>query len=210
MNVSKSNQNSKIMKTKIFSLVIITALFSTLYSNAQSTPEPPTPPSTTNYSSSSSSHSIIVEDDNNDQNSSVSISISDDSYKFRARYDSVKNEGVKAILLKQLGNNQLKISGNSYLWTNEKGGEDIFECKLNKGNLKIFVDKASVSDSFYNKIVELGKDLKYYISGSSREKEEAKNAEEAKRELERAERELVRAKRELERAERKAKEAREN
>jgi len=213
MNVSKSNQ--KIMKTKTLNkttaLFAVVALFSALHGNAQATPNAPTPPTTTSISTSSNSHSITVENNDDVQNnSSVSVSISDDSYKFRARFDNSKNEGIKTLLLKKLGTDNLKINGNTYLWTNQKDGNDVFECKLNKGTLKIYMDKVSTSDAFQNKIVDLGKDLKYYISGKNRSREEAKNAEQAKRDIEKAERDLERAKDELKRAEQAAKKAKEN
>lgn len=207
MTVSKSNQKS-------ISLMVIAVLLSAFSSIAQTSiepPTPPTPPKTISVTTSSnSSHSIVVKNDDDQHSSSVSVSISDESYKFRARYNNSKNEGIKAILLEKLGKDNLKISGNTYLWTDPKGGDDVFECKLNKGSLKIYMNKESTSDSFQNKVVELGKDIKYYINGSSREKEEAKTAEQAKRELEKAEKELERAKQELKRAEREAKRAKGN
>ena len=131
----------------------------------------------------------------------VSVSISDDEYKFRARYHQSKNEGVKAILKDQLGKNHLKVSGNTYRWTDGENSDNVFSCKLSKGQLRIYLDTDIASEAFTEKIKTLGKDLKYYISGTNAKKEMSK----AQRELERAERELARAKREAERAARQAK-----
>ncbi len=208
MNFKKSKNvdlSIKIVDVKrTISLMLVTALFSTLSLNAQTVPDPPKPPKTT--SSSSSSHSISVDnDDDQEHSSSVSISVSDDSYKFRASYHKSKNEGVKAMLLNQLGKENLTIKGNTYLWTGDQSGNEVFECKLTKGHLRMYVDTEAVSNGFMEKINKLGNDLKYFISGTDPKKEEAKNAEHAKRELERAEIELERAKRELERVERDAK-----
>ncbi|QNK76748.1 hypothetical protein H7F37_11515 [Winogradskyella sp. PAMC22761] len=183
----------KILNKKIGFLVVAT-LFSAIQGQSQTAPNPPTPPTTMSVSTNIS-RSISVEENNDVQHSSsISVSNSDDTYKFRARYDNSKNEGIKALVLKQLGKDNLLISGKTYLWTIEKDNNKTFECKLNKGNIKIFVNKNKVSHSFQNKIIKLGKDLKNYISGTDRDKEEAKqNLEKAKRELEKAQQELERA-----------------
>lgn len=187
-------------------LMLVTALFSTFSLNAQITPEPPTPPTT--KSSSGTSYSISIDnDDDIKHNSSVSISKSDDSYKFKASYHKSKNEGVKALLLDKLGKSNLIVKGNTYLWSDSQSGDEVFECKSTKGHLRMYVDTEVASKVFVEKINTLGNKLKYYISGSDAKKEEAKSAERAKRELERAEREVARAKRELARAEREAKRA---
>ena len=64
------------------------------------------------------------------------------------------------------------------------------------------VDTDAVSNGFMGKINKLGNELKYFISGTDQKKEEAKNADHAKRELESAKRELELAKQELERVKR--------
>ena len=208
MNFKKSknvNRSIRIVDAKRpICLMLVMALFSTLGLNAQSTPEPPKPPKTKS-SSSSTSYSIEIDTDDDQHNSSVSISISDDSYKFRASYHKSKNEGVKAMLLNQLNKENLSINGNTYLWVDGQSGDDVFECKLTKGHLRMYVDTQVASKGFIEKINKLGNDLKYFISGTDPKKEEARTAAKAKREIERAERELARAKRELARAEREAK-----
>jgi hypothetical protein len=208
MNFKKSknvNRSIRIVDVKrTICLMLVMALFSTLSLNAQSTPEPPKHPKTKS-SSSSTSYSIEVDTDDDQHNSSVSISISDDSYKFRASYHKSKNEGVKAMLLNQLDKENLSINGNTYLWVDGQSGDDVFECKLTKGHLRMYVDTQVASKGFIEKINKLGNDLKYFISGTDPKKEEARTAAKAKREIERAERELARAKRELARAEREAK-----
>jgi len=213
MNFKKSKHVQDSIKIvavkKRVCLLLAVALFSTFSINAQTTPEPPTPPSTiTNSSSSStSSYSMEVDTDDEKQNSSVSISISNASYKFRASYHKSKNQGVKVMLLNELGKSNLTVKGNTYLWSDSKDADEIFECKLTKGHLKMYLDTEVASKAFVEKINALGKKLKYYISGSDAKKEEAKSAERAKRDLERAEREVAKAKRELERAEREVKRA---
>jgi len=204
---SKNGQDSiKINLIKRpFSLVLTMALVASLSSNAQSTPEPPEPP-TVSKTTSSKSYSVTVEnDDNQSHNSSISVSVSEDTYKFRASYHKSKNEGVKTILLDHLGKDQLKINGNTYLWTDNN--DDVFECKLTKGHLKIYVDTEVASKDFTAKIKTMGDQLKQYISGSN---DKARSLAEAKRRLERAERELVKAKREAERAAKEAKHATKN
>nr|WP_321232995.1 hypothetical protein [uncultured Psychroserpens sp.] len=208
MNFSKSKdrQNSiRIIDVKKgLSLAILFAFLSVFTTNAQSTPEPPETPKTT--TTKGTSYSISIDnDDDVASNSSVSISISDDSYKFRASYHKSKNDGVKSILLKTLGKSNLNINGNTYLWSDNQNGDEVFECKLTKGHLRMYLDTEVASKGFLDKINTLGNDLKYYISGTDRKKEEAKKAERAQRDLERAQRDLERAKRDLERAKRNAK-----
>jgi len=209
MNFKKSNNvegSIRIVDVKrALTLALIISLSFNL--NAQTTPEPPKPPKTT----TGTSYSISIDnDDDQTSNSSVSISISDDSYKFRASYHKSKNESVKAILLNELGKGNLSVKGNTYLWTNSKNSNEIFECKLTKGHLRMFLDTEIASKAFTEKINRLGNELKYLISGTSAEKETEKAEARAQRELERAERELARAKREAERAAREAKRASKN
>ncbi len=210
MNYKKSKnvgQSIRIVDVKrTVCLMLVATFFSTFSLNAQTVPDPPKPPKTT--SSSSTSYSISIDnDDDQEHNSSVSISVSDDHYKFRASYHDSKNEGVKAILLDQLGKSKLTKNGNTYLWSDNQNGNKVFECKLTKGHLRMYVDIEAASKGFIEKINKLGNDLKYFISGTDPKKEKIKASEKAKREMERAERELERAKRELERAEREAKRA---
>ncbi|MBC2843785.1 hypothetical protein [Winogradskyella flava] len=189
-------------------LMLVTALFSTFGLNAQTTPKPPTPPNS--KTSTSKSYAIEIDTDDEEHNSSVSISISDDSYKFKASYHKSKNNGVKTILLNQLGKSNLNVNGNTYLWSNNQSGNEVFECKLTNGRLRMYVDTEVASKSFVEKINKLGNNLKYYISGTDAKKESEKAAAKAKRELERAERELERAKREAERTAREAKRTEKN
>ena len=206
-----AGQNIRIVDVKTtICLMLVVALFSTFNLNAQTVPEPPKPPKTNSVSSSTSTYAVEVNTDDNHYNSSVSISVSDDSYKFRASYHKSKNDGVKAMLLDQLGKDNLKVKGNTYVWIDSQSGGDVFECKLTNGHLKMFVDTEATSKIFADKMNTLGTKLKYYISGSDAKKEEAKTTERAKRELERAERELERAKREMARAEGDAKRAGKN
>nr|WP_321245321.1 hypothetical protein [uncultured Psychroserpens sp.] len=208
MNFSKSKNRQDSIKIidvkKGLSLAIVFAFLSVYGLNAQSAPEPPTPPKTTTTNGTSYSISIDNDDDET-SNSSVSISISDDTYKFRSSFHKSKNAGVKTMLLKTLGKTNLKINGNTYLWSDSKSGDEVFECKLTKGHLRMHLDTDVASKGFLNKIQELGNDLKYYISGTDRKKEDAKKTEHAQRDLERAQRDLERAQRDLERAKRNTK-----
>jgi len=208
MNFSKSKDKKDSIRIitikKGLSLAIIFALLSVPTVFAQSVPEPPTPPKTT----SGTSYSISIDnDDDQTSNSSVSISISNDTYKFRASFHKSKNNGVKTMLIEDLGKTNLKVNGNTYLWSDSKSGDEVFECKLTKGHLRMYLDTELASQGFLNKVQNLGNNLKYYISGTDRKKEEAKKAERAQRDLERAQRDLERAKRDLERAKRDAERA---
>ncbi len=205
---SKNGQESIRINTpkRTFFLAFTIALFSTLGLSAQTTPETPTPPETPK-TSSSKSYSVSVEnDDSVRHNSSVSISMSDESYKFRARFHNSKTEGLKRMIIESLGEENLNVKGNTLLWTDEKNGEELFECKLSNGQLRIYLDTELASKDFIDSIQILGEELKQYISGSS-SKDASKELAKAERELARAERELARAKREAKRAVREAKHA---
>lgn len=146
--------------------------------NAQTTPEPPRAPKT--YSSSHSS--------------SVSISKSDDDYRFKARFHKSRYEALKNLLIEELGTKDLKKDGTSFSW-NAKG--DSFTCDLSKTKLRMYLDYNSSNSAFINKIEELGNQLKYAISGGNAE-DDVKSAQE---EISRAEAEVARARAELRRAE---------
>ena len=213
MNFSKSKDRQNSIRIidlkKGICLASIVALLSINNLNAQTTPEPPTPPKTTK--TSGTSYSISIDNDNDEtSNSSISVKTTDDYYKFRASFHKSKNDAVKNKLINTLGRHHLEVNGNTYLWTNSKNNDEVFECKLTKGHLRISLDTEVASDAFTQKVIAMGKDLKYLISGTDRKEEEAKQAERARREIERAQRDLERAKRDLERAERNAKRSKGN
>lgn len=204
---NSKHQNIKITNLRIIlSSVMISLLCGVMQVNAQSAPEPPQTPPTPN--STSSSYSISV-DHNDDKvtNSSVSISKTNDFYKFRARFHESLNENVKTLILKSLGKTNLDVKGNTYLWRTNENGNEVFECKLSKGQLRMSLDKELAYNELHEKIQALGLELKYFISGTSKDDEDAKTTARARRDLEKAERELEQAKRELARAEREAKQA---
>ena len=119
--------------------------------NAQTAaPEPPKTPTT--YSSTHSS--------------SVSISKTDDDYRFKARFHKSRYKAVKTVLLKELGNDGLSKSGKSFQWSH---GDDNFTCKLSGTSLKIYLNYGSNNDTFISHIEELGTRLKYAISGGNPE-----------------------------------------
>jgi len=185
------------MKTIIVTIAI--SLFSLIHTFGQT---PPTPPSTHTTTSSSSSYSFTYDTDEKDSNSSISIKNNNDVYRFKASFNKSKTSSIKKMLLNHLGKKGLKITGKTYVWIKNNDGEEIFECKLTNGRLRVFVDKEYVSDKFYKEIEELGATLKDEISGHDSKAEAKERAEKA---LARAKKELERAKRDLERAKRSVK-----
>jgi len=186
------------------SIVTITVLlFSILIASAQTPPITPTPPNTTHTSTStSSSYSITFDTDDDSSNSSISIKDNDDVYRFRASFNKNKTSSIRKMLLDKFGKKNLRISDKTYYWSRNKNGEEVFECKLSNGRLRIFVDKEYASGKFYKMIGEFGDEIKDKISGSNSKKDKEIRAE---RELERAQRDLDRAKRDLARAKRRMK-----
>ncbi|GAB5563457.1 MAG: hypothetical protein Wins2KO_05200 [Winogradskyella sp.] len=190
----------KVEAKKTMYIAFIFALFSTLSLSAQTTPEPPQTPNPPQTSSSETRSVATSKNMEGNSSSSISVATTNESYKFRARYNKSKTEGVKTMLLENLGKDNLKVTGSTFTWTVKSTGGEVFKCRLSKGQLRIFVDKLEASEDFVNKISELGNDIKHYVSGTSALEESKKAKAKAERELERAERELARAKREVERA----------
>ncbi len=168
---------------------------------AQSTPRVPETPKTT--SKNSISYSVHIDDDDDvSKNSSISVKKSDNSYKFRASFHNSKTEKLKKLIIDRLGKENLKIIGNSYTWYKNGTEDEIFECTLSKGHIRIYLSKDDVSTGFYRKIDALGEELKYAISGSNSKTHKKRDSERAQRDIERAQRDVERAQRDLERAQR--------
>ena len=182
--------------TKTITTLVIAFLFS-MTTTGQSTPEPPTPP----QKSTGTSYSISIDNDDDDKsNSSVSVTKTDDEYKFKARFHKSKTDRVKNLLLERLGKGNLTVKGNTYLWSDLESGDEIFECKLTSGNLRMFMDRELVSNGFYKKIDALGTDLKHMISGTDAKKMAAQDLKRAQQDVERAQKDLERAKARLEKS----------
>lgn len=194
MKTLKSNKNQ--MSTRTLNLVVALFALGLFSVNAQNTPEPPAtpePPKTT----TGTSYSVSVDNDKDEtSNSSVSIKNTNDYYKFRASFHESKNGKLFETLVNSLGRDNLEISGSSYIWTSTQNGDDIFECKLSKGHLRIYLDRNASSAKFYESIKTLGEDLKSQISGKTTKYGRSN----VNRELARAKQELKRAKREAKRA----------
>ena len=181
--------------TTVISLFLVSSIFS------QSTPEPPNTPETTS-TSKSTSYSITFDTDDKEDNSSVSIKRNDDVYKLSARFHESKTGSIKKLLVDKLGNSNLSVSGDTYRWIKNEGGEKLYDCKLTDNTLKIYVDKEFANSKVVEMMDDFGNILKDAISGTD-SKEDAKNNAEI--ELKKAERKLAKAKRDLERAKRKMK-----
>ena len=176
----------------LISLFTIDSLFS------QVTPKPPKTPEITS-TTKSSSYSFSFDTDNKEENSSVSIKRNNNIYKLSARFNESKTCAIKKMLVDKLGNSNLKVSGDTYIWTKIKNGNKLYHCKLTEDILKIYVDKEFLNSKTIKIMNTLGDEVKDLISGSD-SKEHTKRI--AERELITAEKELVRAKIELEKVRR--------
>lgn len=173
-------------------IATIIALACISYAYAQETPTPPPTPETPNSSGSSIYKSRSR---SNGSSSSHSISVKNDnlSYRFRASFKKKISAKLQAYLTKELGNKNLKKTTSSSLWKIEKNDDTAFSCKLNKGSLKIYMDKEAFSDTFQKHIIEIGDQLKYMISGRDPMEVKKRNLERARRRLKQAEKALKRA-----------------
>ncbi|GAB5399295.1 MAG: hypothetical protein Aureis2KO_08800 [Aureisphaera sp.] len=182
-------------------IVSITAIVLSMFqAMAQTPPTPPSPPEKTN---TGVSYSISIngdEDDSKYSNTSVSIKKTNDTYKLTASFNKNRTSEVRNALLDHLGKKGLTINGSTYNWVQNKYGDEVFECKLTKGHLRIVMDKNALESKLYDNMVTMGVALKDLIAGSDSKDDAKRDMERAERELERAQRNLERAQRELKRA----------
>ena len=93
----------------------------------------------------------------------------------------------------------MKTSGKTYSWLKYNQGEEVFECKLSQGRLRLFVDKEYAPEKMIEDMVVFGGILKDAISGSDSKKQAEEDVKRAKEEIKRAQKDLERAKKQLER-----------
>ena len=183
------------MKSTYLTLGLLLISITTVF--AQTTPQPPKTSNVSCHSNSTSEYSsstTVNGSDNSEENISVSTSNSEYSYKFRARFGKSKTAKVKRVLLERLGKTKLKVSGSKYEWIIIKNDDEVFECKLTIGGVRIFVNKEEVSNYFSNEIKDLGKELRIVIAGNESKKHQQRALERAQQELERAKINLERVK----------------
>ena len=179
---------------------IVLALFIVGITYAQTTPKPPKTPST------GTSYSISFDyDDDKGSNRSVSIKKSENVYKLNARFGKHRTDEIKKMLVKELGKKTMKTSGRTYSWVKYNQGEEVFECKLSQGRLRLFVDKEYAPEKMIEEVVVFGDILKDAISGSDSKEQAEEDIRRAKEDIKRAQKDLERAKRQLERVKRKTK-----
>jgi hypothetical protein len=135
---------------------------------------------------------------------STSVSNSGNSYKFTSKFQRSKRIKIQKLLAERLKGYGLKISGRNYVWSEERNGSLVFECKLTNKSMKMFLYKNEVSRSVYKKIKELGEELQKLITKHSNVSYyKYSNVNEARENVRRAARELERAKERLRIVERK-------
>lgn len=118
---------------------------------------------TTNSSNSSSKETSITSVSTDDVSSRSSITRSKGSYAFDAKYDKKKYEGVKELLLDQLGTSYLQVNGKTHTWSKEVNGKEFFSCSLTNRELHLNLNLMVSSYDFADQIEELGDDLRDLI-----------------------------------------------
>ena len=188
---------------KAIVLIILSIALSVTTLMAQSTPTPPSPPNNVSVHSdetnSKTSYSYsISDDDDQDSNTSISSSNSDNDYSFRARYTKKKDNEIREHLLKELGRNNLTESNGKMIWEAKTGNDEVYEIELRPGKLNMDVDKRIASNSLTEKMVKLGKSVKFIITGDDDKKRDAqrlqRDAERLQRDAARMQREAARLK----------------
>lgn len=182
------------MKNLTINVLFIILIFVSVTVFSQNTPVPPPTPNSSSVSiSSSSTHSYTIDDDGRYKSHSVSVKNHNSVYRFKASFNKVLTEGIKTRLVKEFYDKKISKSTKGSFWKIEKNDEKVFECKLDKGHLKMYLDKNRTSKKFQNKIEKLGEEIKYMISGDN-------NKEAAKRALLNAQANVNRAKKAYERS----------
>lgn len=166
--------------THLVFLFMFTSVFTTI---AQAPPTPPTP------SNSSYSRNRYIDVTTKISNS-TSISNSDDSYDFTAKFQKSKRNEIEKLLKEKLKGYKLKVLGSGYVWSKESNGSLVFECTLRKKTMKMFLYKNEISQYSYNKIKDLGNDLQKLITKHSRLRNGFNSIENARENVRRSKREL--------------------
>ncbi|OSY87307.1 hypothetical protein WH52_11695 [Tenacibaculum holothuriorum] len=182
------------MKKLVFTFTLV--VFSLTSVVAQTTPVTPTPPnssSTTVSTSSTTSRSYSVDDNGKYSSHSIAVKNHNSAYRFRARFNDALTERVKNRLEKEFSGKNFSKPYNAYFWKIEKNDKNVFECKLDEGRLKMYVDKEMTSEKFQLRIEKLGEEIKYLISGENPEENKKKALLNAERNLERAKKAYDRA-----------------
>ncbi len=177
-------------------LKIILALVISVNLYAQDFPETPETPTRNNK------HTSVTTSVSN----STSVSDSDDTYKFKSKFDVSKKEGITSILEDELDDLKKTKKGNEISWIKYVNGKIAFECKLSKKNLYISTNKNKLSNSFNNRIKYLGEELSSFISAHKpfkwNSKKESNSLSSAQLRLERAKVELEKSIKNLEKVKR--------
>lgn len=193
------------MKTIIYIISILLVSLTNMYGQSEP-PTPPATPTTSKHSKKNKSSTSINIDGNT--YSYFSTTDSDEDFKIKAKFDEGKNPKIKSYLIEELGRENLVNSGSKYVWKHTYDGDTAYEIRLDKGSLRMYVDKELASSGIERKMKTIGKNIKNYTSGSDekRDKERLKREADRKlREADRLKREADRLKREAERLERDAK-----
>ncbi len=182
------------MKKLVFTFTLV--VFSLTSVVAQTIPVTPTPPnssSTTVSTSSTTSRSYSIDDNGKYSSHSIAVKNHNSAYRFKARFDDALTQRVKNRLEKEFSGKSFSKSYDAYFWKIVKNDRNVFECKLDEGYLKMYVDKEMTSEKFQHKIEKLGEEIKYLISDENPEGVKKKALMKAERELERAKRTYDRA-----------------
>ncbi len=71
---------------------------------------------------------------------------------------------VKTYLMDQLGEKDLVLEEETYIWKKESDGEELYEVKLNGNRVRISFNKTHASDKQIHKFETIGKELKTITS----------------------------------------------
>jgi len=154
---------------RVLQVIIALVLSGSLFAQEiTQVPETPSTPSKYNSVTNSSTNSITVTDGETINSSSSSINISDTNktYKLKSKFNNSKYSEIASKLKKELQGFKFLANGSDLVWTKQKNGKIIFECKLSNKKLHIFSNKKELSSEFNVKIKDLGRALRNFISSN--------------------------------------------
>ena len=118
-------------------------------------------------SQSSSVHEEETQIISSKSSSSISVKDNESYYKFRANFNKQFTSKIRTFLTEELSKLKLSSENNSTSnWGLMIEGKEVFDCKLENGAVRIFVDKENTTKELQNSIKRTGENLKQFISGN--------------------------------------------
>lgn len=116
-------------------------------------------------SKSANSHEEETQITSSRSSSSISVKDNESYYKFRANFNKEFTSKIRTFLTEELSKLKLSSENNATSnWGLMIEGKEVFDCKLENGAVRIFVDKENTTKELQNSLKRTGENLKEFIS----------------------------------------------